>query len=79
MPTNPIQAKTRPECPKCGSTEKRFPPGRQDQYHVYCDECGHDFGRFDRLQADFNHLLDDLESHLKAFDTDGSAEKPRSE
>ncbi|UYG08370.1 transposase [Halomonas sp. M4R1S46] len=63
-----MKAKTRPECPKCGSRVKRFPPGRHDQYHVYCDGCGHDFGRHDYFQAQFRHLLDDLEAQLKAVD-----------
>ncbi|WP_280546152.1 MULTISPECIES: hypothetical protein [unclassified Halomonas] len=60
-----MKVKTSPECPKCGSREKRFPPGREDQYHVYCDGCGHDFGRFDHFQSQFRHLLDDLETQLK--------------
>lgn len=74
-----MQAKTSPACPKCGSMYKRFPPGRQDQYHVFCEECGHDFGRFDHLQAEFNSVLDELESHLKTLHPDGSAEKPKGE
>ncbi|MDR5866675.1 hypothetical protein [Halomonas koreensis] len=60
-----MKVKTSPECPKCGSRTKRFPPGREDQYHVYCDDCGHDFGRYDHLQAQFRHVLDDVEAHLK--------------
>ncbi|SEM58720.1 hypothetical protein [Halomonas caseinilytica] len=60
--------KTSPNCPECGSHWKRLPPGREGQYHVYCEECGHDFGRYDRLQAQFRSLLEDVESHLKHKD-----------
>lgn len=75
-----MHAKTSPKCPKCGSTEKRFPPGRQDQYHVFCDNCGHDFGRFDSLQAKFNSVLDELEAQLESYGTQQqSGEKPKSE
>ncbi|WP_136069205.1 hypothetical protein [Modicisalibacter radicis] len=59
-----MQAPTGPECPDCGSREKRFPPGREGQYHVFCDDCGHDFGRFDQLIGNFRHILDDLEHKL---------------
>lgn len=64
-----MKVKTSPECPKCGSRVKRFPPGRQDQYHVYCDECGHDFGRFDYFQAQFRHAIEELEEQLQRRDT----------
>ncbi len=66
-----MKVKTSPECPKCGSRVKRLPPGRQDHYHVYCDDCGHDFGRYDYLQAQFRHLLDDVEAQLKEREKSG--------
>jgi len=59
-----MQAPTGPECPDCGSREKRFPPGREGQYHVFCDNCGHDFGRYDQLIENFRHILADLEEKL---------------
>lgn len=74
-----MQAKTSPACPKCGSMYKRFPPGRQGQYHVFCEECSHDFGRFDHLQAQFNSVLDELESHLKTLHPDEAENKPKGE
>ncbi len=55
---------TGPDCPDCGSREKRFPPGREAQYHVFCEQCGHDFGRYDKLVDNFTHLLDELEAKL---------------
>ncbi|TDO09775.1 MULTISPECIES: zinc ribbon domain-containing protein [Halomonas] len=68
-----MKMNTSPECPNCGSRSKRLPPGREDQYHVYCDECGHDFGRFDHFQAQFRHVIEDLEAHLRQADaTDDS-------
>ncbi|MCI0509325.1 hypothetical protein C8E00_102282 [Chromohalobacter marismortui] len=60
-----MQAPTSPDCPECGSRAKRFPPGREGQYHVFCEDCGHDFGRYDRLVADYRHALEELESHLE--------------
>jgi hypothetical protein len=59
-----MKIRTSPDCPNCGSREKRFPPGRQAQYHVFCDQCDHDFGRFDRFTENFRHILDDLERKL---------------
>ncbi|MCW4153712.1 hypothetical protein OM427_29850 [Halomonas sp. 18H] len=59
---------TGPECPECGSRYKQLPPGRQGQYHVYCDHCEYDFGRYDHFVAQFRHMLDDLEAHLKHKD-----------
>ncbi|KXS38871.1 transposase [Modicisalibacter tunisiensis] len=59
-----MKAPTGPECPVCGSREKRFPPGREGQYHVFCDNCDHDFGRYDQLIGQFRHILDDLEHQL---------------
>ncbi|MCK0753984.1 transposase [Chromohalobacter japonicus] len=63
-----MQAPSSPDCPECGSHAKRFPPGREGQYHVFCEDCGHDFGRYDHLVADYRHLLDDLEAHLGTSD-----------
>ncbi|WP_227368925.1 hypothetical protein [Halomonas sp. M20] len=60
----PAKAATGPECPECGCKEKRFPPGREGQYHVFCEKCNYDFGRFDSLANNFNHILDDLERKL---------------
>lgn len=74
-----MQAKTNPACPKCGSLYKRFPPGRQGQYHVFCEECSHDFGRLDALQAEYKHVLDELESQLKALHPDEAESKPKGE
>lgn len=59
-----MQVPTGPECPDCGSREKRFPPGREGQYHVFCNDCDYDFGRFDQLIGNFRHILDDLERKL---------------
>ncbi|MCD6007534.1 hypothetical protein [Halomonas sp. IOP_31] len=53
-----------PTGPECGSREKRFPPGREGQYYVFCDNCGHDFGRYDQLIENFRHILADLEEKL---------------
>lgn len=71
-----MQAKTNPACPECGSQYKRFPPGRQGQYHVFCEECSHDFGRLDALQAEYRHVLEELESQLKALHPE---DKPKGE
>ncbi|WP_048307849.1 hypothetical protein [Halomonas sp. PR-M31] len=60
----PAKATTDPSCPECGSLEKRFPPGREGQYHVFCEQCSHDFGRYNRLVGNYNHILDDLERKL---------------
>lgn len=60
----PEKLPTGPECPDCGSREKRFPPGREGRYHVFCDQCGYDFGRADSLDRKFTHMLDDLENRL---------------
>ncbi|WP_277811496.1 hypothetical protein [Chromohalobacter canadensis] len=60
-----MQAPTSPDCPDCGSRAKRFPPGREGQYHVFCEDCGHDFGRYDRLVSNYRHTLDELEAHLE--------------
>lgn len=30
-----MQAPSSPDCPECGSRAKRFPPGREGQYHVF--------------------------------------------
>ncbi|MDO0944275.1 MULTISPECIES: hypothetical protein [Chromohalobacter] len=68
-----MQAPTSPDCPECGSRTKRFPPGREGQYHVFCEDCGHDFGRYDRLVADYRHTLDELEAHLEASGTSRDA------
>lgn len=67
-----MKLKTSPECPKCGSRTKRFPPGREDQYHVYCDDCDYDFGRFDYFQAQFRHAVEELEARLKGREGDAS-------
>ena len=60
----PAKAPTGPECPECGSKEKRFPPGREGQYHVFCEQCDYDFGRYDSLVSNYDHILDDLERKL---------------
>lgn len=60
-----MQAPTSPDCPDCSSRAKRFPPGREGQYHVFCEDCGHDFGRYDRLVANYRYALDELEAHLE--------------
>ncbi|GHA99578.1 hypothetical protein [Modicisalibacter luteus] len=60
----PAKLPTGPECPECASREKRFPPGREGAYHVFCDQCGYDFGRFDSLSRHYEHMLDDLERKL---------------
>lgn len=52
------------ECPDCGSRDKRYPPSRGGQAHVFCEQCGYDFGRLDTLTRKFTHMLDELERKL---------------
>lgn len=52
------------ECPECGCRERRFPPSRGGTHHVFCDQCGYDFGRFDRMSRHYERILTDLERRL---------------
>ncbi|WP_308323804.1 hypothetical protein [Halomonas sp. SpR8] len=53
-----------PECPNCNSRLKRLPATRRDQAHVFCMDCGHDFGRFEYLVERYRHELETLEAKL---------------
>ncbi|WP_447957194.1 hypothetical protein [Vreelandella sp. EE7] len=60
MSTNHFSA----DCPSCGSRLKRLPATRRNTVHVYCMDCGHDFGRYEamveRYQKSLSHLEDEL-------------------
>ncbi|WP_447555314.1 hypothetical protein [Vreelandella sp. EE22] len=60
MSTNHFSA----ECPGCGSRLKRLPATRRDTVHVYCMDCGHDFGRYEALVERYQKTLHDLEAEL---------------
>lgn len=53
-----------PECPDCGSRLKRLPATRRDKTHVYCMDCGHDFGRYEYLVERYRQELETLEAKL---------------
>ncbi|MCH4812565.1 hypothetical protein [Vreelandella neptunia] len=53
-----------PECPECSSRLKRLPATRRAQAHVYCMDCGHDFGRFEYLVERYRLELETLEAKL---------------
>ncbi|SDN81688.1 hypothetical protein [Vreelandella arcis] len=53
-----------PECPECQSRFKNLPATRRGKSHVYCSECGHDFGRYESLVKRYRHELDTLETQL---------------
>ncbi|MBF8221833.1 MULTISPECIES: hypothetical protein [Halomonadaceae] len=59
-----MQVTLSPDCPDCGARLKRLPPTRHGHGHVYCLECGHDFGRYEALAARFRQELDTLEARL---------------
>ncbi|WNL41709.1 zf-TFIIB domain-containing protein [Halomonas sp. PAMB 3264] len=61
MPTNHFSA----DCPSCGSRLKRLPATRRDSVHVYCMDCGHDFGRYEALVERYQKTLSELESDLE--------------
>lgn len=63
-------------CPDCGSHEKRLPPSRMGHHHVYCDQCGYDFGRFDIVSSKVVHMLDALERKLGIAPSSKGADKP---
>lgn len=72
-----------PECPECGSRLKRLPATRRDQAHVFCMDCGHDFGRFEYLVERYRLELETLEAKLGlsltgAEDPHASAPQPPS-
>lgn len=52
------------ECPECHSRLKRLPATRRDESHVYCMDCGHDFGRYAVLMERYRHELATLEQRL---------------
>ncbi|MBE0463967.1 MAG: hypothetical protein ACTIDY_08745 [Halomonadaceae bacterium] len=54
----------RSECPECSSRLKRLPATRRDKSHVYCMDCGHDFGRYAFLIERYRHELETLELRL---------------
>ncbi|WP_252106258.1 MULTISPECIES: zf-TFIIB domain-containing protein [unclassified Halomonas] len=60
MPANHFSA----DCPSCGSRLKRLPATRRDSVHVYCMDCGHDFGRYEALVERYQQTLSELESEL---------------
>ncbi|WP_235040250.1 hypothetical protein [Vreelandella profundi] len=53
-----------PECPECNSRLKRLPATRRDQTHVYCMDCGHDFGRYEYMVERYRNELETLEAKL---------------
>ncbi|TVP50740.1 MAG: hypothetical protein EA345_04365 [Halomonas sp.] len=53
-----------PECPKCSSRLKRLPATRRDKAHVYCMDCGHDFGRYEYIVERYRQELESLEAKL---------------
>ncbi|MGO2390953.1 MAG: hypothetical protein ACTH69_02545 [Halomonas sp.] len=53
-----------PECPECDSRLKRLPATRRDQTHVYCMDCGHDFGRYEYMVERYRNELETLEAKL---------------
>lgn len=69
----------RPECPDCQSRLKHLPPTRGGKHHVFCADCGHDFGRYETLVARYRHELDALETRLGLSPTadDGAVQTPR--
>lgn len=72
-----------PECPDCGSRLKRLPATRRDTAHVYCMDCGHDFGRLEHLVELYRLELETLEAKLGlpptgAEETQGSAPQQHS-
>lgn len=64
-------------CPDCGSRAKRLPPTRSGQSHVFCSECGYDFGRFDSMSRQVLHILDELELKLGISSLPSSYSTPR--
>lgn len=52
------------ECPTCGSRLKRLPATRRNNIHVYCMDCGHDFGRYETMVQRYRKTLTDLEADL---------------
>ncbi|WP_249978402.1 hypothetical protein [Vreelandella olivaria] len=54
-----------PECPECSSRLKRLPATRRAQTHVYCMDCGHDFGRYEHLVERYRQELETLEAQLQ--------------
>lgn len=52
------------ECPECSSRLKRLPATRRDKIHVYCMDCGHDFGRYEQLVERYRQTLETLEIKL---------------
>lgn len=52
------------DCPSCGSRLKRLPATRRDTVHVYCMDCGHDFGRYEALVERYQKTLSELEGEL---------------
>lgn len=61
MTTNYFSA----ECPECSSRLKRLPATRRGHAHVYCMDCGHDFGRYELLVERYRQQLDSLEAQLQ--------------
>ncbi|MBT2773088.1 hypothetical protein J7J47_12735 [Halomonas sp. ISL-60] len=66
-----------PECPECSSRLKRLPATRRGQAHVFCMDCGHDFGRFEYLVERYRLELETLEAKLGLPPT-GAEETPAS-
>ena len=52
------------ECPECSSRLKRLPATRRDKIHVYCMDCGHDFGRYEHIVERYRQTLVALEAKL---------------
>ena len=53
-----------PECPECSSRLKRLPATQRGKAHVFCMDCGHDFGRFEYLVERYRLELETLEAKL---------------